>query len=289
MRKILLLLAFIISSAFLFAQNDTLTGWTFPSTSGPDSLNANLGTTTNQGYDLRFQWDLLSGDDTTVNTIYFTEGASSFAAATDGWENGENSKYWSVKFKAPGYTDFKVSSKQRSTLDPQGPLNFNLQWRLSEIAYEDIPGGAVIVSDDWITGVVDNLDIPISNQGTSSIYVRWIVAGEDDNTEKPIASEAISMIDDILITGRNTLGVEEIIYSNVIHLFPNPNNGSFRVTSTVPWNHLSITDMTGKVLYLDHTPSLSNEIGLDLSSGTYLLNVTLSGSDNRYSTRFTVR
>ena len=61
----------------------TITGWTFPVNSGPDSLNANLGLPGNLGYDLRFE-----SEDSTYNTVSFVNGASTFAAATFNWDNG---------------------------------------------------------------------------------------------------------------------------------------------------------------------------------------------------------
>jgi hypothetical protein len=286
MKKILLVMMIMLSGALLFSQSDTLTGWTFPVATGPDSLNANLGTAQNQGYDIRFQWDLTAGD-TTVNTVYFAEGASTFAAATAGWDDGEDTKYWSIKFKAPDYANFKVSSKQRSSADPPGPHNFTLQWRLSATDFEDIPGGTIMVADDWLTGVVDNLPVPIADQGTNSIYIRWLMAAPTEGDQ--VSSLAVSMIDDIVVTGTSALGVNEILFTNRLHLFPNPNNGNFSIRSSVPVENLFIADLAGKIIYRDTNHSMEIKIDRDLTPGIYFLNVRFTGSEEIYSTRFVVR
>ncbi len=144
MKKQLLLFTFLLVMLTAVVQG-TITGWTFPVNSGADSLNANLGTATNQGYDLRFQLVITPESDSTINTIYFADGAENFAAATAGWQDGAAVRFWSVKFKAANYSNFKVSSKQKSV---DGPRDFKLQWRLSSTTFEDVPEGTVTLAND---------------------------------------------------------------------------------------------------------------------------------------------
>ncbi len=278
----------LIIAGALSAQ-ETLTGWTFPVNSGADSLNANLGTTQNKTYDLRFQWVLTPTLDSTLNTITFVDGASTFAAATTGWDNGANVKFWSIKFKASDYSQFKVSSKQKSDAANPGPRDFKLQWRLSSGAYADVAGGAITLGADWTTGVVANLPVPIAGQGTSSIYIRWIMSSNTDINGGTVAATGQSMIDDILVTGVSLLGQNEILYTSRLKVFPSPNNGTFTVSSTEPIDFMSVVDLNGRTISTLDNPLQKQSVTIsDAKPGIYFLKVRFSGSDQDVSTRFIV-
>jgi hypothetical protein len=286
MKKILLLCAFFAFTTFAMAQ-DIITGWTFPVNTGTDSLNANLGTATNKGYDLRFQLYLSPTSDSTINTIYFDNGPTTFAAATAGWQNGSELKFWSVKFKANNYSNFKVSSKQKSV---DGPRDFKLQWRLSSGSFEDISDGEVILANDWTTGVVNQLPVPITGQGTGSIYIRWLMKSNDNVNGGTVTPSGVSMIDDILVTAVSSLGVDEVVFTNRITLFPSPNQGDFTVKSTQPVAFMIITDMNGKVIYSDSKPEMESKINLNgAAKGTYLLKVRFADNDKNYTQKFIIR
>ena len=288
MKKHLLFAMMLIIAGALSAQ-ETLTGWTFPVNSGADSLNANLGTTQNKTYDLRFQWVLTPTLDSTLNTITFVDGASTFAAATTGWDNGANVKFWSIKFKASDYSQFKVSSKQKSDAANPGPRDFKLQWRLSSGAYADVAGGAITLGADWTTGVVANLPVPIAGQGTSSIYIRWIMSSNTDINGGTVAATGQSMIDDILVTGVSTLGQNEILYTSRLKVFPSPNNGTFTVSSTEPIDFMSVVDVNGRTISTLDNPLQKQSVTIsDAKPGIYFLKVRFSGSDQDFSTRFIV-
>ena len=289
MKKPLLFTIMVILAGALSAQ-ETLTGWTFPVNSGTDSLNANLGLTQNKAYDIRFQWVLTPTSDSTLNTVTFVNGATTFAAATTGWNNGADVKFWSVKFKANNYTNFKVSSKQKSDATNAGPRDFKLQWRLSSGTYADIAGGAVTLGADWTTGVVTDLPVPITGQGTGSIYIRWIMSSNTDINGGTVAATGQSMIDDILVTGVNSLGENEILYTNRLKIFPSPNKGTFTISSTEPMDLMTITDLNGKTICTITKPSLKQSVKIsDPKPGLYLLKVRFSGSDQDVTTRFVVK
>lgn len=279
MKKHLLLILFALFMSAAFAQ-DTITGWTFPVNSGADSLNANLGTAQNQGYDLRFQWVLTATTDSTLNTVYFDDGPTTYCAAASGWDNGADVKFWSIKFKAADYTSFKVSSKQRSSSDNKGPEDFKLQWRLSSGTFEDIPGGTVTVGDDWIMGVVTDLPVPITGQGSSSVYIRWIMTSNNGVGDGEVVPNGYSLIDDILVTGISTLGTHDILYTNRLNVSPNPNHGKFTVKSTGPVAEMSIFNVSGNVVRTVAKPSATEQFDLQgLAKGVYFLKVKFEDSD----------
>lgn len=198
MKKQIFTIILACMAIIAFGQ-ETMTGWTFPNENGPDSLNANMGTEQNMGYDIRFENDL-TGDE---GAITLTNGIEDFAATSEGWDNGTNNKYWSVKFKAAGYKTFKVSSLQRSGGNNPGPRDWKLQYRLSsQDFWTDIPNGTLICANDWSTGVIENLLLPSEcNNPTSSVYIRWIMTSNFDINGAEILPTGISKIDNILVTG----------------------------------------------------------------------------------------
>lgn len=286
-RNLLFLMMFAISG-IVFAQ-ETITGWTFPVNSGPDSLNANLGTTQNKTYDIRFEWTISPGNDSTVNSIVFTEGATTFAAATSGWDNGAGAKFWSAKFKANNYTNFKLSSKQKSDNVIPGPKDFKVQWRLSSTDYTDVPNGNVTVGGDWTSGVLTDLPVPITGQGTSSIYVRWIMTSNTDINGGTVSAAAQSMIDDVMITAVGSTGQNELVYTNRLKLYPTPNDGNFTLASTEKMESLTIMDVNGRMLQTIEQPSMKQSISLQgATPGVYLVKVLFTGEKEAVTARIVI-
>ena len=272
----------VMSISFVNAQ-DTITGWTFPVNVGTDSLNANLGLPSNAGYDLRFE-----GTDTTYSRIYFTPNAPDYAATASGWDNGANTKFWSIKFKANGYTNIKVSSKQKSDNVNLGPQDFKLQWRITGGTYADIPGGTVTVADNWTSGVVNNLAVPVTNQGTSSVYICWIMTSNFDINGGTVTPAGVTMIDDIIVTGTAPVGMDEILYTNRINLFPNPSNGSFQVSSTAGMESISVINAQGAVVSFVTHPQQITSMNLDLPEGAYFLKVKFDDVTAPYLKKFVI-
>lgn len=283
MKKHLLLLIFCMAGITLSAQV-VITGWTFPTDHGPDSLNANLGLAGNLGYDLRFE-----GPDTTYDVIYFSAGITDYAAAAKGWAAGANEKYWSIKFKAADYKNFKVSSRQYSSDVNAGPRDFKLQWRLSSGVFADVPNGTIIVANDWTSGVITDLPVPITDQGSSSIYICWLVTSDIDINGGTLSPEGENRIDDILVTAENALGEREILYSDRITISPNPNKGQFTVSSLTSLDEIRLTDLNGRVLLTLNNPGFQAAIAPEnIRPGTYLLSVRFSDNASWYTQKVVV-
>ncbi len=283
MKKHLLFAILIISGLSLGAQT-VISGWSFPVNNGLDSLNANTGLTGNLSYDLRYE-----GTDTTYSVIYLTDGATDYAAAAKKWDNGSDAKFWSVKFKAADYNDFKVSSKQFSSDAENGPRDFKLQWKISGGTFTDVPSGSINVSNNWTSGVLDNLPVPVTGQGTSSVYIRWIMSSNTSVNGGTVAATGESKIDDILVTAVSTLGTNDIVYSNRLSITPNPNQGRFKVLSTVPLQEARILDMNGKTISAAINPGSVLSIDLPgLSKGTYVLTVKFTDQESWYSRQILV-
>ncbi len=280
MKKPLLFIAMFIITLSVSAQ-DTITGFSFP-LNDTTSKYPDLGLLSNAGYDIR-------KEGTTADTITYTNGVTDYAATTTNWDNGANTKFWSIKFKAPGYTDFKVSSKQRSGGNAPGPKDFQLQWRLSGGTYADVPNGAIVCANNWNTGVLDQLPVPITGQGTTSIYLRWLMTSNVDANGGTVAANGISKIDNIIITATNSVGVEETVYENAVNIYPNPSNGVISVNAVEPINEIMIYNAIGKLVCHQKSSQLTNTIDLKaFGNGVYFLNVRF-GDTNYYTGKAIVR
>ncbi len=283
MKKHLLVFALLLAGFGAMSQ-DTITGWTFPVNSGIDSLNANLGLTANHSYDIRFE-----GTDTVYNTIYFGVGPTSFAAASHGWDAGADAKFWSVKFKANNYRDFRLFSKQKGDATDPGPRDWKVQWKLSGGTWADIPNGIVTATSDWAGGVINNLPVPVTGQGTSSIYIRWIMTSNNDINGNVLLPSGVAMIDDIVITATNSTGNEEILLTNRIKVSPNPNHGQFRIESTVNMAAIRILDLGGREVFSSGNPGQAVSVGLNnAAKGQYILSVKFADQDNWYNKKFII-
>lgn len=285
MKKTLLFIAMFIITLAINAQ-DTIIGYSFP-LNDTTSKHPNFGLSSNLGYDIRKENSATS----TVDTITFSNGVTTgdYAATATNWEDGANTKFWSIKFKAPNYTDFKISSKQRSGGNNPGPKNFKLQWRLSSGTYADIPNGEVICANDWTTGVVNQLPVPITGQGTGSIYIRWLMTTNVSSNGDTVLTTGISKIDDIFITATNTTGIEETVYSNGLNIYPNPSNGTFTIESVLDINEINVYNAYGSLVLRKLINQSNNEIDLNsYGKGIYYVNVRYN-NDTTYSGKVIIR
>jgi hypothetical protein len=277
MKKTLLFIAMFIITLSVNAQ-DTISGFSFPANDTASKF-PNFGLLTNKTYNIRKE----DSTTTVVDTITFTNGLTDFAATTINWDNGANRKFWSVKFKAPNYTNFKVSSKQRSGGNTPGPKNFQLQWKLSGGTYADVANGAIICANDWTTGVLNQLPVPITGQGTGSIYLRWLMTTNLDANGGTVAASGISKIDDIIITATNSVGIEETIYTNTVNIYPNPSNGLITIEAADAVNEIMVYNTLGSLVFHSKPSTLINSIDLSgFGKGIYFMNVRYD--DNSYYT-----
>ncbi|MEI6694680.1 MAG: T9SS type A sorting domain-containing protein [Bacteroidota bacterium] len=285
MKKTLLILAFIAISMSNFAQ-DTIIGFSFP-LNDTVSKYPNKGLISNLGNVLRFENAATSTND----SITFTNGVTTgdYAATTTKWDNGDTIKSWTIKFKASNYTNFKISSKQRGGGTTPGPKNFQIQWRLNAGTYADVPNGAIICANDWTTGVVNQLPLPITGQGTAYIYVRWLMKGNLDVNGGTVAATGVSKIDDILITATNTVGIEETVYKNETNIYPNPSTGIFTINTSKTINEVKIYTILGKLVSTIKSVPTNNSIDLSaFGNGIYFVNIKYDDKTN-YTTKLIVR
>ena len=286
MKKFLQLIVVLMFVPVLANAQDTIVGWTF--TQNLDtSAYANFGTPSNLG--ARF----IAAEDTggVERTITWTNGVADYAATAEGWDAGANVKFWSVKFKAQGYQDLKLYSKQRSGGSNPGPKYFKVQYRFSGGDYMDIPGSDTIrVANDWSTGVVSNLALPADCNDTSvSIYIRWLQISDLPSSGSTLTDSGISKIDEIFILGTAvpaTISENENISMNI---YPNPAS-DFVMVEARESSIVTLFDMVGHQVSEAKMPA--NVMKMDVSAldaGIYFISITDQRNGDRITRKLVVR
>jgi hypothetical protein len=271
MKKSLLITVLLAASFSLFSQEvDTIAAWTFPT--GVDTVDIHPDFCIPDNVN-RY----IAAEDTAAEPICditCTLGATTFAGTAVNWNDGENVKLWSIKFKAPGYSNFKVSSKQFSDVEFPGPKDWKVQARLSGGDWVDIEGGTVTCANDWTTGVVADLVLPelFNDPGTTSIYVRWIMTSNLGTSGIDVQPSGISKIDDVYVTGEIASGVGDVKQNDTFKFYPNPvENGFLYYQSHADISMINIYNQEGKLMLvteiIDNNPL---DITL-LKPGIYLI------------------
>lgn len=191
MKKILLSL---LSMSTMFsvgvAQETVVAGWSFASS----SVKANQGVAANIS--------VAELKNEAARTIEFKNGFADKAAQCVSWENGANTKYWSVEISTAGYNNITLSSKQTSGGTNPGPQDFKLQYKVGSGDYVDVPSAAIVVKNDWTTGVLTKVAIPEAAWNSASVItLRWLVTTNINSNGGAVDATGISKIDDVVVYG----------------------------------------------------------------------------------------
>ncbi|MBI9036815.1 MAG: T9SS type A sorting domain-containing protein [Bacteroidales bacterium] len=293
MNKHLLIIFCALLSTGLYAQNDTITAYTFPTGVDTTDIYPNAGLSSNSGRYISAE-DTVAWPNTVLRHISMTEGVGGlgdYAGTVDGWENGANAKLWSIKFKAEGYTNLRISSKQFSDETNPGPRDWKLQCRFSGEDWVDIQGGTVICSNNWTSGVVNELPLPaeFNNPGSSSMYIRWIMISDISTSGEPVLTDGISKIDDVILLGTSNSGVDDILYSNNLKIYPNPAHDFVNIESTNEIQSISIHNMQGKLVkQINKVDDYTKIYTDDLAPGNYMIRTKLIGFDSIHISKLIV-
>lgn len=254
----------------------SIVDWTFPN--NPDDSIADGGITANLTKCLISN----TGDLLTYIPSGAT-GATTSCARSLAWDSGMDTKYWLIEFTTSGYQDITLSSRQRSS--NTGPVDFKTQYRIGTAGtWTDISNGAVIVANDFTTGILTDVSLPIECENQSSVYVRWIMTSDVAVAGGTVAAAGASNIDDIivkglLITNNNETGLNKSFSFNV---YPNP---SHERTIIHVNNDLSskvkieILSLEGRIMYQNEMNSSSLEININsYNSGIYIIKA-ISGDE----------
>ena len=186
---------FVIAVFIFIGQNGwgqtTIVQWTFEdqNAAADAGIAGNLSQT------------ITSATGTPVYSVTGSGGTGTYCASNTGWDAGNGIKYWEINFLTTGYTNLKISSKQRSS--DTGPRDFKIQYKIGAGGtYTDLPGAAIVVANDnFVSGVVLNISLPFECDNQASVYLRWIMTSDISVVGGVIGTVGTSRIDDILITG----------------------------------------------------------------------------------------
>ncbi|MEI6767150.1 MAG: T9SS type A sorting domain-containing protein [Bacteroidota bacterium] len=274
--------AFLMFGSSLFAQ-DTVVGWTFPSTSADSIVDVSISL--NASRYLSCQYGTWAAPSYHGITSYYiltgADGGTDKCASSVGWNDGADSVYWMVKFKTTGYQNLQLSSKMSSNAGFPGPRDFKAQYKLpgSGNPWVDITGGTFQVAADWTTGVLTNVSLPaaLDNQG-GQVSVRWLQTSNFDINGGTLAATGVSMLDNIVVTGQVISGVDMLDTRQAVSIYPNPCKGSFYVENADAGCQLAVFNMTGSCVFAKN--NVTNE-KIELQGfvpGFYVVKIT--NSDN---------
>ncbi len=240
----------ILSFCFFLLAGTAMQGqvllakWTFPTGNPTDSLA-----------DGGLSWNLDKAIHTEGGTsaIDFTKnGFTTKSAQATGWDNGAMSKCWVVSVNTAGYDQLKLSSKQQSGGNNPGPRDYKVQYRIGTTgAWEDVPNSTIITANDWTTGALDNIDLPMSCYSQGLVFLRWIMTTNTNSTGGTVTAGGINKIDDIYITGELFIGINDQSAPITFNITPNPSKGPVTITSPAMIKNLEIIDMSGRIVYSD--------------------------------------
>jgi hypothetical protein len=238
--KIIMMAIISVSSVRATAQI-TLAKWTFPNNLLSDTIQ-NGTLPLNLGAAIRTYG-------TTALTMTNGQTTGDYAVTAAGWDNGANLKNWNIHIATTGYSGITLSSKQRSGNTNAGPVNWKVQYKVSQSGnWTDIPGGSIIVANDW-TGVLNNLNLPSDCDNIPDLYIRWIMTTNIGIGGGTVGSAGVSKIDDIVITGSVTTGFENQSLNTGLKLYPNPARKIINIKSDEIINRIFIYNYAGFCIY----------------------------------------
>lgn len=164
-------------------------GWNFP--------NATDNNVADEGIAVNLS-KTITTNATGVVTYSSVASSTTSAASVSGWDGTINTRYWQVSFETTNVSNLTLSSAQRSS--NTGPSDFKIQYSLNGSTWTDI-GTTVTVANNWTTGVLTNVALPVACENQSIVYLRWLVTSTVSVNNGTVAGTGTSAIDDILITG----------------------------------------------------------------------------------------
>lgn len=277
-------LSLLMISVQAFAQ-DTLVGWTFPSTSADSLADFSAGTLNTSRY-LSCQYGTYGFPSYHSIAIDYTTngsgGSPDKCAKAIGWNDCVDSSYWMIKFKTTGYGNMKLYSKMQGGGSNPGPRDFKVQYKLpgSTFPWVDLAGGTIVCANDWTTGVIDGIDIPAEcNNLSGQISIRWLLTSNLDINGNSLLSSGICKFDDIIITAVAQSGVERNDFGTFASIYPNPNHGSFTIDNIRDVKQIIIYDITSKCVY-DREITFDNKVSFsNFNKGLYFVQLITTEND----------
>ena len=270
--KLLITCALLFAGMNLFSQ-DTLVGWTFPSTTLSDTI-ADLGIAVNRTKAIHLESDSM------IMIITKTKFSPPASAQAMGMSNATaEEKGWYIEFDASKYTDLKVSSRQQACPMHSGPKYWQIQYKVGAGSWTNIDNGNIVCTTSWLIGaVVTDLPLPANCNKASNVELRWITTSDSNVTGTPngtplVSDSSMTRIDDVIITGKLYNDISENNPTHIFKVFPNPGTGLINILTDSKSKELTIYNNFGQLIYADQ---ISGKVQLDLckfGKGMFLIKI----------------
>ena len=238
----LLSICFFLLAVTTMQGQTLIAKWTFPTGTATDSL-ADGGLPENLNKTIRTEGG--------TSAIDFTKnGFTTKAAQATGWDNGAGTKCWVVSFSTVAYEQLKLSSKQQSGGNNPGPRDYKVQYRIGATGnWEDVPNSTIITANDWTTGVLDTIALPVFCSSQQLVFLRWIMTTNTNSSGGTVAPNGIDKIDDIYITGDLFIGMNDLQVQANFTVTPNPSDGPVYISSADMISGIEVINLCGQIVY----------------------------------------
>jgi hypothetical protein len=265
-KHILIFLALILAGISLSAQ-DTIVFWNFK-TAPYDTLADGGNAFNNQ--------DLISRDTSWHNNFAFTGGAlvtPDKCISSTGWKTGNGTKYYQIALSSNAFGSLTLYSRQRSS--GLGPKYFKVQYKItSGGTWIDVAGANVTCGDNFTSGVLTGINLPVICDNQPELYLRWIMTSDSAVTAGAVVGTAgTSRIDEIYIIAATPVGIDASAPLENCLIYPNPCIGSITISkNSVDEVKVDLMDVAGKIIYSNVHCGRSIYLSLpDLKSGLYFI------------------
>lgn len=275
----LLFAAVIILYGAINAQETVIIGWTFPG-------NSSVADT---GIDVNMDKEVLTMGET--SDIDFKNGFTTKAAQATEWNDGMDNKAWVVSFSTEGYSGLAISSMQSSGGNEPGPKDFKVQYSVDNGSnWMDVADGEIAVENEWITGVIDNLELPSECNDIAEVQIRWVMtSNEASGAGGPVLESGKSKIDEIYIRGDKISAIANSNFGVVMEIGPNPTTDFLNVKSDLKMQNIILCDVSGKVVLQKEVNTKVGTIYLaTFPKGLYILSVDYWNRNSTYKRKIIV-
>jgi hypothetical protein len=212
----------------------TIAGWNC-ATAAATSQTADLGNANN----IAIQTISLNGSTGTISWPSGPSGATGvpnpYSVSANGWDAGQDTKYWQVDVNTTGATGITVSSLQGSS--STGPKDFKVQYKVGAGGtWTDVTGGTVALTtavtagtlSTW--GAITNLALPSAADNQALVSIRWIQTSNTAINGTTVVSTGTSRISAVYVKGQ----VNGMVNNYVLQNQSVGNVTSYNVTGLTP-------------------------------------------------------
>ncbi|NQX70332.1 metallophosphoesterase [Paenibacillus alba] len=200
--------------------------------------------------------------DVGTNTNEYAYESGENSVRNQGWNSGVGTKYWQATVSTKGYENILLSSQQTSS--STGPKNFNVQYSTNQQNWIDIPGGALVLTQNNFncsnnSCKLTNLPLPSGANNQDVLYIRWVVNSTTSVSGGTVQSTGSSRIKDVLITGTHSGGDPGSTPTLEVSKIPASGAADISLTTdiTVKFNKLIQLDTTYQATITDNNVPLS--------------------------------